>query len=197
MDVIRVFSQVTVGLSEGEVLQITAKGDVDTSEATYLTIIQKKTAGFIAGCCEVGAMLAEASPTQVAALTRYGLNCGLAFQIADDLLDYTGNPQKTGKPQCGDLREGKMTLPLILALADVAETERRELLHILQEPEALTGAEVAFVQETIARHDGYTRTADTARRYVALAQDALRVLPGTVYRDSLHALADYALTRER
>ena len=197
IDVIRVFSNVTVGLSEGEVLQITAKGDVDTSEETYLMIIQKKTAGFIAGCCEVGAMLADASPEQVAALTRYGLNCGLAFQIADDLLDYTGDPQKTGKPQCGDLREGKMTLPLILTLRDVSETERGHLLHILEEPEALTDAEIADVRAIILRHEGYTRTADAARRYVEQAQDALLGLPASQYRDSLHALADYALTRER
>ena len=158
IDVICVFSKVTVGLSEGEVLQITAKGDVDTSEETYLTIIQKKTAGFIAGCCEVGAMLAGAAPEQVDALTRYGLNCGLAFQIADDLLDYTGDPHKTGKPQCGDLREGKMTLPLILTLRDVSEAERAHLLHILQEPEALSDDEIADVRATIVRHDGYVRT---------------------------------------
>ena len=197
IDVICVFSKVTVGLSEGEVLQITAKGDVDTSEETYLTIIHKKTAGFIAGCCEVGAMLAQGTPVSLSALTSYGLNCGLAFQIADDLLDYIGDPRKTGKPQCGDLREGKMTLPLILTLQDVGEAERRDLLHILQEPEALTDAEIADVRATIARHDGYARTADAARRYVAMAQDALCALPASSYRDALHSLADYALTRER
>lgn len=197
MDVIRVFSKVTVGLSEGEVLQITAKGDVDTSEETYLTIIQKKTAGFIAGCCEVGAMLAEASPVALVALTSYGLNCGLAFQIADDLLDYTGDPLKTGKPLCGDLREGKMTLPLILALQDVTAAERRDLLQVLQEPEALTDADIAFVRDAISRHDGYSRTAFIARRYVSIAQDALCVLPPSQYRESLHTLADYAVARER
>ena len=197
IDVIRVFSKVTVGLSEGEVLQITAKGDVDTSEETYLTIIAKKTAGFIAGCCEVGAMLADAPPAQVAALTSYGLNCGLAFQIADDLLDYTGDPVKTGKPLCGDLREGKMTLPLIVALRDVSAAERADLLRILEEPEALTETEMAAVRAAIERHDGFQRTAAAARRYVALAQEALLALPPSEYRDSLHALADYALTRER
>jgi len=197
LDVICVFSKVTVGLSEGEVLQITAKGDVDTSEETYLTIIGKKTAGFIAGCCEVGAMLAEASPEVLSGLTSYGLHCGLAFQIADDLLDYTGDPHKTGKPQCGDLREGKMTLPLIFALQDVTAVERQNLLTILQEPEALTDADLTTVQETIARHNGYSRTADVARRYVTTAQSALNLLPASRYRDSLFALADYALTRER
>lgn len=195
IDVIRVFSKVTVGLSEGEVLQITAKGDVDTSEETYLKIIQKKTAGFIAGCCEIGAMLAESSPAQVGALTSYGMNLGLAFQIADDLLDYTGDPKVTGKPLCGDLREGKMTLPLILALQDAAHQERRDLLAILQEPETLTDAEVETVQTTIARHDGFARTMTAAREYVRKAQAALAILPQSTYRDSLSCLAEYALTR--
>ncbi len=197
MDVIRVFSKVTVGLSEGEVLQITAKGDVDTSEETYLRIISKKTAGFISGCCEIGAMLAEPSPAALTALTAYGLHLGLAFQIADDLLDYTGDPHVTGKPRCGDLREGKMTLPLILALRDVSDTEQRDLLHILQEPEALTDAEIACVLIAITAHDGFARTQQVAQGYVQSAQAALSALPASPYRNSLFALADYALARPR
>ena len=197
MDEIRVFSKVTVGLSEGEVLQITAKGDVDTSEETYRRIIEKKTAGFIAGCCEIGAMLAEAPVAVLEALTTYGLNLGLAFQIADDLLDYTGDPTVTGKPRCGDLREGKMTLPLILALQDVGAAERRSLLQVLQEPEALTEGEIACVLDTITRHDGYGRTAQVARAYVRAAQDALAPLSASPYKQSLADLADYALTRQR
>ncbi len=197
LDVIRVFSKVTVGLSEGEVLQITAKGDVDTSEETYYKIIGKKTAGFIAGCCEIGAMLAEPSPETLTALTAYGLNLGLAFQIADDLLDYTGDPKVTGKPPCGDLREGKMTLPLILTLADVTPAERRDLLCILQEPERLTDEEIAQVQATILRHDGYARTAHVAQGYVAAAQDALRALPLSVYLNALAELAEYSIRRQQ
>lgn len=197
MDVIRVFSKVTVGLSEGEVLQITAKGDVDTSEETYSRIITKKTAGFIGGCCEIGAMLAEADPAMLSAIMAYGLGLGMAFQIADDLLDYTGDPKVTGKPVCGDLREGKMTLPLILTLRGMSEKERRDILHILQEPEALTEAEIACVREAIQQHDGYARTAAVARDYVAAAQQALEAVPCSEYRDALSALAEFALTRQR
>jgi len=197
MDVIRVFSKVTVGLSEGEVLQITARGDVDTSEETYRKIIGKKTAGFIAGCCEIGAMLAEPPPSALAALTAYGLNLGLAFQIADDLLDYTGDPQVTGKPPCGDLREGKMTLPLILTLADVTPAERRDLLCILQEPERLTDDEITQVRAAVLRHDGYARTAAVAQGYVAAAQASLCALPPSIYRDSLADLAQYSVSRQR
>ena len=166
---------------------------MDTSEETYYRIIGKKTAGFIAGCCEIGAMLAEPDPAALAALTAYGQTLGLAFQIADDLLDYTGDPKVTGKPQCGDLREGKMTLPLILTLADVSPAERRDLLGVLQEPERLTDEEIAQVQAAILRHDGYARTAHVAQGYVAAAQDALCALPPSLYRDSLSDLADYAV----
>jgi len=177
MGVIRVFSEVTVGLSEGEVLQITARGDVDTSEETYLRIIRLKTAGFIAGCCEIGAMLAGGDGATVDAMRVYGMNCGLAFQIADDLLDYIGDPVLTGKALDGDLREGKMTLPLILALHDLAEAERASLLQILQEPEDLTDSEIAKVHDAIARHNGYERTAKVARGYVDSAITALATLP--------------------
>jgi len=142
-------------------------------------------------------MLACADTTQLAALIDYGANLGLAFQIADDLLDYTGDPKETGKPVCSDLREGKMTLPLILALADVSEAERRDLLPVLQEPEALTDAEIESVRQTIVRHDGYARTLSIARQYVRTAQMSLQALSDSVYRASLSALADYALTRTR
>jgi octaprenyl-diphosphate synthase len=197
LSVIRVFSQVTIGLTEGEVLQITARGDIDTSEETYRKIITKKTAGFISGCCEIGAMLAEPAPNALQALTDYGSNLGLAFQIADDLLDYTGDPKLTGKPQCSDLREGKMTLPLILTLADLTSAQHSDLLSILQEPEHLTDEEIFRVQAAIQDHDGYRRTAAVAQDYVAAAKEALLALPATVYRDALMSLADYSITRSQ
>jgi len=196
MDVIRVFSDVTVGLSEGEVLQITAKGDADTSEETYLRIIEKKTAGFISGCCRIGAMLAGAGESTLESLASFGLNCGLAFQIADDLLDYVGNPEVTGKALDGDLREGKMTLPLILALRDTSEAERREHLTVLEDPEALSAADIQKIHDLINRHDGFRRTQVVAAKYVAEAQNALAGVPPSPFRDSLSALAEYSLVRE-
>ncbi|MEO7716511.1 MAG: polyprenyl synthetase family protein [Capsulimonas sp.] len=197
IDVIRVFSNVTIGLSEGEVLQITAKGDVDTTEETYRKIIEKKTAGFIAGCCEIGGMLAEAPAASIAALASYGMNCGLAFQIADDLLDYTGDPKVTGKALDGDLREGKMTLPLILAVRDASDAERDQLMQTLQTPEDLTDVDIARVHRAIENCDGYRRTMEAAHAYAQSAKDALIALPPSIYRDSLAALADYAVTRQR
>lgn len=196
IDVIRVFSDVTVGLSEGEVLQITAKGDTDTSEETYRRIIEKKTAGFISGCCRIGAMLAEATPTVTEKLASFGLNCGLAFQIADDLLDYVGNPKITGKAVDGDLREGKMTLPLILGLRDAPRLERSGVMEILEGAEALGNDDIRKVHEFIERYDGFVRTENVARDYVTAAQQDLEGVPPSLYRDSLHALAEYALSRD-
>jgi len=197
LDVIRVFSNVTIGLSEGEVLQITSRGDASTPEETYLRIIEKKTAGFIAGCCEIGAMLADASPEVIEAMKAYGLNCGLAFQVADDLLDYTGDPSVTGKALDGDLREGKMTLPLILALRDADPDLRTELARILEAPESLTPADIALVHDSIERCDGYRRTGIVARGYVEAAQAALLAVEPSPYRDALSALAEYAAARRR
>lgn len=197
LDVIRVFSNVTIALSEGEVLQITARGDVDTTEETYRKIIEKKTAGFIAGCCEIGAMLAEADSTVLQALTTYGMNCGLAFQIADDLLDYVGDPRETGKALDGDLREGKLTLPLILALRDAAANRREELRVMLEDPDSLTPADMESVHASIAECDGYRRTEAVAKAYAGAAKEALIAVPESDYRDSLSALADYAITRRK
>jgi octaprenyl-diphosphate synthase len=197
LDVIRVFSNVTIGLSEGEVLQITARGDAATSEETYLRIIEKKTAGFIAGCCEIGAMLAQGTPDTVAALKEYGMNCGLAFQVADDLLDYTGDPLETGKALDGDLREGKVTLPLILAMRDATPELREHLARILEAPDELGPDDIRLVHESIERSDGYARTAAVARAYVDAACASLMRLPASSYRDALVSLAEYSAARRR
>lgn len=198
MDVIRVFSKVTVGLSEGEVLQITSRGDANTSEETYFEIITRKTAGFIAGCCEIGALLAEANEDVSAALTSYGMSLGLAFQIADDLLDFLGDPRITGKPRCSDVREGKMTLPLIAAYRALPTTDSRraQIAEWFEDPEVLPDEYAETLCRLIQEKGGY----DYARqRAVALVEEAQAgieaVLPASPYRDSLLTLADYTLGR--
>ncbi len=199
MDVIRIFSRATVGLSEGEVLQITSRGDADTSEDVYYEIIRRKTAGFIAGCCEVGATLAEASPRVVEALTNFGMSLGIAFQIADDLLDFLADPAVTGKPRCSDLREGKMTLPLIAAYRELAATDprRAQIMDLVSEPRELSQAEVDSVLELIEEKDGFSYARRSAERFVAEAQAGIEeALAPSEYHDSLAALADYALGRK-
>jgi octaprenyl-diphosphate synthase len=198
LEVIRIFSRVTVGLSEGEVLQITSQGDPTTTEETYFDIIRRKTAGFIAGCCEVGAVLAEASPTVREALSDYGMALGLAFQIADDLLDFLGDPKVTGKPRGSDLREGKMTLPLIAAFRALSDSDprRASIAGWIEDPETLTTGAIEQVVAVIHEFDGFAYARAAAVRQVAEAQAKItHLLPASQYRDSLCALAEYALGR--
>jgi octaprenyl-diphosphate synthase len=197
LDVIRVFSKVTVGLSEGEVLQITVQGDSDTSEDAYFEIIRKKTAGFISGCCEIGAMLADAGEDVQEALAAYGLKLGIAFQIADDLLDFLGDPKVTGKPRCSDLREGKMTLPLIAAYQSLPDRDSRRawLTRRMADPSALTEREAEEICALIEAQSGFSYARRAAERFVHEAQACLDLLPSSEYRDALHDLAKYALGR--
>jgi octaprenyl-diphosphate synthase len=198
LEVIRIFSKVTVGLSEGEVLQITFQGDANTSEETYFDIIRRKTAGFIAGCCEVGAVLADASPAVRKALFEYGMSLGLAFQIADDLLDFLGDPKVTGKPCGSDVREGKMTLPLIAAYRSLPDDDlrRASIAGWISSPETLTTEAIDLIVATIHEYNGFEYARAAAIHQVAEAQAKItHLLPASEYRDALCGLAEYALGR--
>jgi octaprenyl-diphosphate synthase len=198
LEVIRIFSKVTVGLSEGEVLQITSQGDPETTEETYYDIIRRKTAGFIAGCCEVGAVLAEATPVVRLALYDYGMALGLAFQIADDLLDFLGDPKVTGKPRGSDLREGKMTLPLIAAYRalPVSDTRRSMISGWISDPGTLTQEAIEEIVATIHEFGGFSYAREAAVKQIEAARAKIdRMLPASRYRDSLCSLAEYSLGR--
>jgi len=198
MDVIRIFSKVTVGLSEGEVLQITVRGDANTTEETYFDIITRKTAGFISGCCEIGGLLSGANEDVVEALTDYGMSLGLAFQIADDILDFLGDPVITGKPRCSDVRDGKMTLPLIAAYRTLSPSNplRAQIADWFQRPDGLSDESAATLCRLIEENDGYGYARSCAVRLVESAQARIEaVLPESPYRHSLLALADYTLGR--
>ncbi|MDR3710981.1 MAG: polyprenyl synthetase family protein [Capsulimonadaceae bacterium] len=199
MDVIRIFSKVTVGLSEGEVLQITMRGNPDTTEQTYFDIIGRKTAGFISGCCEIGGLLAGADRPVVDALAEYGQNLGLAFQIADDLLDFQGDPVVTGKPRCSDLREGKMTLPLIAAYRRLPASSafKVRVSGWIQNPDALSETDAEAVRRMIEEYGGYETARQAAVDLVDKARHQLEAsVPPSPYRDSLAALASYSLGRD-
>ncbi|MES1228156.1 MAG: polyprenyl synthetase family protein, partial [Armatimonadota bacterium] len=122
--IIRTVSEITVAMSEGEVMEIAATGKADLPMTDYLEILHKKTAIFVEGCCRCGAILAGAKETLESALADYGYRLGMAFQLADDLLDYTGDPLITGKPRGSDLRDGRATLPFLLAMEAATAAER-------------------------------------------------------------------------
>jgi octaprenyl-diphosphate synthase len=186
----------TIGrMCEGEVLQICVRAEADLDVETYLKIIEAKTAVLMATCCRIGALLGGAALEQTEALTAFGLKVGLAFQIIDDMLDYTGEEALLGKPVGSDLREGKVTLPLIVALQRARPADRQCLIEALERPAALKAAEVESVVRTITRYDGFQAAQEKAGAFVHAAWDDLQMVPAGPARDGLAYLAEKAVER--
>ncbi|MCX6361377.1 MAG: polyprenyl synthetase family protein [Armatimonadetes bacterium] len=194
--ILRAVSAVTIEMSEGEVMEILATGDTQLTEDAHLEIIRKKTAVFLEGCCRCGAILADAGEAEEDALARYGSHMGIAFQLADDLLDYLGDPAVTGKPVGSDLREGRATLPFILALENAPPDVRERLLAAFGNP-GLTDADVTALVRLMERLQVFGRARTAARMHADRAVDAVSQLPPSPYRASLAELAEYCVARER
>ena len=193
---LRIIADITVTMSEGEVMEIAVAGRYDLPMAEYLEILRKKTAVFLEGCCRCGAVIARADARLETALAEYGSRLGMAFQLADDLLDYIGDPEITGKPRGSDLRDGRATMPLLLALHDASTADRNQLLAAFGDP-TLDDAAVLRVCTLLAAYDGFDRTRAFALEQVRLADAALVDLPATPARDCFHALTSYVVQRDR
>lgn len=193
-DIIRVIARITEEMSQGEIHQLSRKGALELDEAEYREIIRRKTAVLMEGACRTGALLAGVDPQRADALTAYGLHLGMAFQMADDLLDYTADTATLGKTVGADLREGKLTLPVILALATASAPDRDFIRHLLTDPEFSTEEFqrlLAILAETGALDDVRRRATD----HVAEAHGRLAIFPDTPARELLRSLADYAISR--
>ncbi len=181
-------------IAEGEVLQLTRAHDLNLDQHTYLEIIRAKTAELFAASAEAGAVSAGAPEPQIAALRAYGLNLGLAFQLADDALDYSGVAETLGKNAGDDFREGKATLPLLLAIARSgpreAEFWERAIGRLDQ-----TEADFRRAREIIVGTGALQATLDLGADYAETAKAALAVFPDGEWRRSLEALADFAVSR--
>jgi octaprenyl-diphosphate synthase len=193
MPVMRVLADTTNRIAEGEVLQLLHIGNPDTTEADYLRVIECKTAVLFAAATRLGGVLAGATPAQEQALADYGLHLGLAFQVADDVLDYTADAEALGKNLGDDLAEGKATLPLIHALAQADEPARARLAAIIAEGRLEALHEV---QQAIRDSGGLEASLRLARQHADRAAAALDALPAGEWRDALHTLARYAVDRD-
>jgi octaprenyl-diphosphate synthase len=194
-----VFCRATTGMVDGEFLQLRNSTRHNLTEEEYYQAIMGKTGLLIAAACELGARSAGAKQETVRALREYGEHLGCAFQIVDDLLDYQGNGAKTGKAVGNDLAEGKVTLPLILALERLEEEERAKLRQILADPEARRSS-FTEVSALIDGSDGFLRARKRAEAAVARAISALALVPGgkaTPEKNLLAELARYVLAREK
>lgn len=196
MRLLRILADITVTMSEGEVMEIAAAGRHDLPMVDYLEILRKKTAVFLEGCCRCGAVIAHADGDMENALAEYGCRLGMAFQLADDLLDYIGDPEITGKPRGSDLRDGRATMPFLLALHDATPADHDQLLTAFGDPD-LDDAAVLRICTLLAAYDGFDRTRAFALEQVELADAALVDLPPTPARDCFHALTSYVVLRDR
>ena len=194
LTVLGILSHASAQIAEGEVLQLTASRDLATSEAIYLEVVRGKTAALFAAACEAGGVIAGAPEAQVRALATYGDALGVAFQIADDLLDYAGAPSATGKDAGDDFREGKLTLPLIKAVARADEGERAFFARAIGRGRAEEG-DLDRAIAILRRHGALEATRADALAWAARARDALEALPGGEIADALAGLADQAVLR--
>jgi geranylgeranyl pyrophosphate synthase len=182
-------------MCEGEVLQICVKGDTSIGVDVYETIIECKTALLISTCTRFGALLGNASPEVEQALTDFGYQIGMAFQIQDDILDFLGDEKTLGKPVGGDLREGKVTLPVIYALQDARPEDRAELLRIYEKSSALTPDEIRRATQLIELSGGFRRAREHAWDYIHRSKRSLELVPEGESRDALQVLADHIVDR--
>lgn len=194
MRVMNILANASATISEGEVLQLTAAQDLATTEEIYLKVVRGKTAALFSAATEVGGVIAGAPEEQVRALYAYGDALGIAFQIVDDLLDYTGTTEQIGKNVGDDFRERKLTLPVIKAIARADEAELafwdRTIARGRQEDDDLAQA-----LAIMARHGAMQAARTEALEWAARAKDSLVVLPEHPLRGMLHDLADYVVER--
>lgn len=192
--VLDILANASATIAEGEVLQLTAAQDLKTDESVYLKVIRGKTAALFSAATESGAVIAGAPDDQVRALFIYGDALGIAFQIADDLLDYGGSAAVIGKNTGDDFRERKLTLPVIKAVAKADTAERAFWTRVIEKGDQRDG-DLDEAVALMARHGAMAAARDEAMAWAARAQTALTALPEHPLRGMLHDLAGYVVSR--
>ena len=193
-DVIRIVAEITENMSQGEIHQLIRKGSLDLTEKEYMEVIRRKTAVLFQGTCRVSALISGAPKEQETALSNYGFNLGMAFQMVDDLLDYTLDTDILGKEVGADLKEGKLTLPVIYSLKAANTTDRIKMEKIIKD-KAFSVEDFETLIALMKKYGGQKYTENLARKYVKHAKDALRVFNHSKTKEILLMIADYTLTR--
>ena len=194
-EIMRIMSEATTSLAEGEILERLKTCDIDTTEEEYFEIIKNKTASLFSAACEVGAILGRVNQTKRAALRDFGYNLGMAFQLTDDVLDYTSYDAVLGKRVGTDLKEGKVTLPLIHALVSSAEKEKDYINTVINNTK-VTARDFVRVGKIIKKYGGVEYTTNATRQFIEKAKLNLKAFKPSAYKESLATLADYILGRE-
>jgi octaprenyl-diphosphate synthase len=195
LPILDILTRVTRKMTEGELLQLTTLSRTDVSEQQYLDIIQRKTAFLFSACCEVGAILGGASEAEQKGLSDYGMNLGMAFQLTDDLLDFTSTDDALGKSVGVDLLGGKVTLPLIYLIAN--DSSARAVVQTVMSEAAYETVARRELLEAVERVGAIQRARARGDEYATAARTALENLPASDFCESLKAIPTYVLDRER
>jgi octaprenyl-diphosphate synthase len=197
LDIVRVLCDVTLKMIEGELYQLTKNGDADISEEEHFDIIRRKTAYLFGGCARIGGMLGPVSADRENALRDYGFNLGIAFQLVDDLLDFTGDADSVGKPLGSDLREGKVTLPVIHLLRQDPDGTGARIVRDIIGSRNVTPEQWADLLRILKEHASIDYAYRKATEFAERAKKPLYGFPPSSERDALLALPDYVLSRDR
>ncbi len=193
--ILDVLIDLTQRMVEGELLQWTTLGRIDLTEKEALNLAFRKTACLFSGCARLGAVLAQADPATEELMADYGRQAGLAFQLVDDLLDFTASTEQLGKPVLSDLREGKVTLPLIFALASGDEADREMVASVLED-KGFDRVGPDQISNLVNRSGSLERTRRLACEHALKARASLDPLPDTEYRRALLSILDFILDRD-
>ncbi|MFO1088442.1 MAG: polyprenyl synthetase family protein [Hyphomicrobiales bacterium] len=194
LDALRVLAAAASIIAEGEVLQLATQHDISTTEDAYMQVIGAKTAALFAAAAEVGGIVAARPREEQAALDSYGRNLGIAFQLVDDALDYFGKQSVLGKTIGDDFREGKITLPVVLAYRRGDTTERAFWKRTLADGEQ-TPDDLGRAQKLIEKHGAFADTIERARHYGAIALDALAIFPASTHKKALQETVEFCVSR--
>ncbi|MGB4058250.1 MAG: polyprenyl synthetase family protein [Alphaproteobacteria bacterium] len=195
LEVLRILSDASAIIAQGEVMQLSTANNLSTTMGEYLEVIRAKTAALFAAACEVGPVVAGAEPSAAKAMAEYGLNLGIAFQIADDALDYAGGQDKIGKTPGDDFREGKMTAPVLIALMSATSDERNFWKRTMADKKQ-DSSDFKTAQGIILKHDAINQSLALARDYGEKARLALAEAPDSPLRALLDELIAYTIERE-
>ncbi len=194
LSIMEALSKATYQMAEGEILQLMRAGDPNITYEEYIKIIIGKTAGLITAACRIAGILAELSEDKIQALTDYGQNVGIAFQMIDDILDYVADESELGKKLGKDLMEGKITLPLIELLKKAVE--KNEIIHIITSKN-LSEENLSRILEYLDKYDCINSSMKIAQSHVNQAKESLSVFPDSPEKRTLYRISDYILERRR
>lgn len=195
LDVLKILSDASAIIAQGEVLQLATQGNMQTTMNDYLEVIKGKTAALFAAACEVGPLISTADNNAAQIMCEYGMNLGIAFQIADDVLDYSASQEKLGKTVGDDFREGKMTAPILFALENANDDERAFWQRTIGDKDQ-TDSDLVRAQSIMKRHNAIEKSIEMARSYAQKAREALAEAPDSDIRAILDSLASYTVDRD-